>query len=192
MSSRVNWLLVLALLLGSFPGGPRAWSDPMPNVPDLAHKLQRALISLPGYSVFDYVSFRITDDRIVLVGNVLHPQLKEQAEQAVRSVTGVKTVENDIEILPQSQQDNAIRDKVYQSLYQDPQFTSYAVQLVSPVHIIVKSGQVTLEGVVNKSSDRFVAENAVAEVVGSSVVNDHLLAMSSDAGDFSTMSSRLQ
>jgi osmotically-inducible protein OsmY len=153
--------------------------------------LRRALVDLPGYSVLDYVSFRIADDRVLPVGNVLHPEVKQEAEQAIRSVPDVRSVENDIELLPQSEKDDAIRRKVYDRLYGSPQFTSYAVQVVPPVHIIVRNGHVRLEGSVNNPSDRFMAESAVSEAVEPSSVEDHLLATSDDPGELSNLSLRL-
>lgn len=193
VSSRLHRLFVLILLLSSFPGLlDRAWSHPIPAVAGLTHKLQRTLVGLPGYTVFDYLSFRIADDRVVLVGSVLHPELRQEAEQAIRSVPDVTAVDNYIEVLPQSEQDDAIRQKVYDRLYGDPQFTSYAVQLVPPVHIIVRNGHVMLEGLVNNPSDRFTAETAVSEAVGSSAVEDHLLAMSGDAEELSSLRLRLE
>lgn len=187
MSSRITWLLVLALLLCSFPGGPPAWSQPISKIAGLTHKLQKALVDLPGYSVFDYVTFRIADGRVMLVGSVLHPELKQEAEQAIRFIPGVTAVENAIEILPQSGQDDAIRKTVYDRIYRNPQLTWYAVQLVPPVHIIVKNGHVTLEGSVNNPSDRFIAETAVSDAVGLSATENHLLAKH-DIGELSSLS----
>ncbi|HLH01388.1 MAG TPA: BON domain-containing protein [Bryobacteraceae bacterium] len=190
LSSRISWLFVLTLLLCSFPASLRP--DPMPAVTGLTHKLQRALVGLPGYTIFDYVTFRIADDRVVLLGNVLHPEVKQEAEQAIRSIPGVNALDNYIDVLPRSEQDDAIRQKVYERLYGNPQFTWYAVQLVPPVHIIVKNGHVTLEGLVNNPSDRFMAENAACEAAGASAVEDHLLAMSGDIGELSSLGLRME
>jgi osmotically-inducible protein OsmY len=60
------------------------------------------LADLPGYSVFDCVTFHITDGRVVLAGSILHPEEKQEAEQAISSIPGVTAVENAFEILPQS------------------------------------------------------------------------------------------
>ena len=187
-------LRLALLLLCSFSGLlSRAWSQPMPaSIADLTHRLQRALVDLPGYSVFDYVTFRIADDHVVLIGNVIHPEVKQEAERAVRSVAGVTAVQNEIEILPESVQDDAIRKKVYQRIYGNPQFTWYAVQLVAPVHIVVKNGHVTLEGLVNNPSDRFIAESGACEAAEASAVEDHLLTNGGDYGDLSDLRVRLQ
>lgn len=189
---RIERAFFLLLLLCSVPGilAP-VWSEPLPNVLRLTHKLQRALVDLPGYTVFDYVTFRITDDRVVLVGSVLHPEVKQAAEQAIRSMPGVTAVENDIEVLPQSEQDNALRAKVYDRIYRNPQFASYAVQVIPPVHIVVRNGHVTLEGLVNNLSDRFIAQSAASEAVEPSVVEDHLLATTGDTGELASLSMSL-
>lgn len=193
VSLRIRLLFVLPFLLCSFPGLlSRAWSQPTPMSAGLAHKLQHALVDLPGFSIFDYVTFRITDDHVILIGDVLHSEVKQAAEQAVRSVPGVSAVENDIKILPQSAQDEAIRRKVYEHLRGNRQFTWYAVQVVAPVHIIVKNGRVTLEGFVNNPSDRFIVESAASEAVEASAVEDHLLANSDEDGELSDLHIRLQ
>jgi osmotically-inducible protein OsmY len=156
----------------------------------LTQRLQRALVNLPGYTVFDYVTFRIVDGHILLVGEVIHPQVKQEAEQAVRSIPGVSAVENDIQILPPSSADDAIRQKVYNSIYNDPQFSSYAIQVIPLIHIIIKQGQVTLEGTVNNSFDRFMAETAVRNTLEGSIVEDHLLALSGDIEQLPQLSMR--
>lgn len=169
-----------------------ASAQSVPSLTQLTQRLERALVNLPGYTVFDYVTFRLVDGRVLLVGDVLHPQVKQEAEQAVRSVPGVTAVENDIQILPPSSADDALRKKVYNSIYNDPQFSSYAIQLVPRIHIIVKQGQVTLEGVVNNSFDRFMAETAVRNVLEGSTLEDHLLALSGDIEQLPQLSMRSQ
>ncbi|HEY1216456.1 MAG TPA: BON domain-containing protein, partial [Bryobacteraceae bacterium] len=147
------------------------------NISSLTRKLQRALVDLPGYTIFDFVTFRITDDHVVLLGDVLQPELKQAAEQGVRTAIGNNmAVENRIGILPASAQDAAIRRKLYDRLYANPQFTSYAIQAVAPVHVTVKNGRVTFEGWVDSSSDRLLVESAASEVVEAAAVEDHLLA----------------
>ena len=46
------------------------------------------------------------------------------------------------------------------AIYGDPFFTPYANLALPPIHIIVKNGNVTLEGVVNSTMDRTKAEMA--------------------------------
>jgi hypothetical protein len=58
-----------------------------------------------------------------------------------------------IEVLPHSQRDDALRMKVYRAIFQDSGAGEgpYSSTLL---HIIVKNGYVTLEGVVTSEADR--------------------------------------
>jgi hyperosmotically inducible periplasmic protein len=150
------------------------------------------LVDLPDYTIFDFVTFRIADDHVVLLGDVLRPELRQAAERAVRMATGNNMeAENRIEILPASSQDAAIRKKLYDRLYANPQFTPYAIQAVAPVHVIVKNGQVTFEGWVGSSSDRLLIESAASDVVEAKAIKDHLLATNAADTELSQLSWRV-
>ncbi len=66
-------------------------------------------------------------------------------------------MDNQIEILPTSSNDDRIRGAVYRSLYYHPNFTRYAIRAVPPIHIIVKNGDVKLVGVVATDGDKNIA-----------------------------------
>jgi hyperosmotically inducible protein len=62
---------------------------------------------------------------------------------------------------------------VYRAVYGHPGLDRYALRAVPPIHIIVDSGKVTLEGVVSTRSDRDVANIRASGVSGVfSVVNN--------------------
>jgi osmotically-inducible protein OsmY len=168
------------------------WAQSAPRLSSLTHQLQAALVDLPGYTIFDYITFRITEGRVVLLGHVLRPELRQKAEEAIRAVPGVTEIDNQIEVLPASADDNVIRQKAYAQLYSNPRFTWYAVQSVAPIHIVVKNGRVRLEGVVNSPSDRYIAESAISEVVASSALEDRLLASNTEFAELSDLRIRLQ
>ena len=74
---------------------------------------------------------------------------------------------NNIEVLPLSNFDDRIRLNVYRAIYRQPGLDRLSLQAVPPIHIIVKNGNVTLEGVVNSKSDAtraFIAANGVPNV----------------------------
>ena len=82
-------------------------------------------------------------------------------------------VVNKIEVLPVSSNDDRIRRAVFRAIYYNPVLSRYALQAVPPIHIVVRNGDVTLEGVVGASMERNVADaqaNGVAGVF--SVVNN--------------------
>jgi hypothetical protein len=81
--SKAGFLAILFLLcFSALPCRAVLQSQSIAANAALPHRLQRALVDLPGYSVFDYVTSRIADSQVVLLGNVLRPELKRQAEQA--------------------------------------------------------------------------------------------------------------
>jgi hyperosmotically inducible protein len=130
--------------------------EPVPQ--NLVKEVRHQLVLLPYYSVFDNLAFRIEGgDKVVLMGQVVRPALKSDAEPAVKSVPGVASVENNIEVLPPSPLDDQLRIALYRAIYGDPTLSRYGFQAVPSIHIIVKNGRVTLEGVVDGENDKNVA-----------------------------------
>jgi len=159
------WPALLALLSALSPlplpaQTTRAKTPPKPEEKyssTLSREIRHQLLVLPFYSVFDSIAFTLDGNKVTLTGQVVRPTLKEHAEAAVKSIEGVDTVVNHIEVLPVSPADDNLRAAIYRALYEDPTLARYAVQAVPPVHIIVKSGNVTLEGSVSSESDRNLA-----------------------------------
>jgi hyperosmotically inducible periplasmic protein len=69
----------------------------------------------------------------------------------------VEQVNNEIEILPTSFNDDRIRRQVARAVFKQPRLFEYATQPVPPIHIIVKNGHVSLEGIVRNQGDKDVA-----------------------------------
>jgi hyperosmotically inducible protein len=88
---------------------------------------------------------------------VTRPTLKSDAEAAVKSVEGVTTVVNNIEVLPASPMDDQLRRTLYRAIYGEAGLSRYAEQAVPSIHIIVKNGNVTLEGAVGNEMDKNLA-----------------------------------
>jgi hyperosmotically inducible protein len=125
----------------------------------IAKEVRHELITLPYYGVFDNLAFRVDDDgTVTLLGQVARPVLKEDAERVVKHIEGVARVKNEIEVLPVSPDDDRIRRAAFMAIYGDPALsTRYAYQAVPPIHIIVKNGNITLEGVVANQMDKTIA-----------------------------------
>ena len=83
--------------------------------------------------------------------------LKDSAEKVVKGIEGVEKVDNQIEILPPSPNDDRIRQATARAIFNEPRLFRYSMGAVPPIHIIVKSGHVTLEGVVDNQTDKDVA-----------------------------------
>ena len=130
-------------------------------------KIRKELVTLPFYGVFDNLAFRYEEGVVTLYGQVSRPTLKKAAARVVERVTGVDQVVNRIEVLPLSNFDDRIRVAVYRAIYRQPGLDRLSLQAVPPIHIIVKNGNVTLEGVAPNKGDAtraFIAANGVSGV----------------------------
>lgn len=123
----------------------------------ITKEVRHELVMLPYYGVFDNLAYKVNGDKVTLLGQVSRPTLKSDAERAVKTIEGVESVDNRIEVLPTSPNDDQIRRAMYRTIYGDPVLSRYGWGSVPPIHIIVKGGHVTLEGVVDNNSDRNVA-----------------------------------
>lgn len=120
----------------------------------LIREVRHELIMLPYYGVFDNLTFGIEGRTVTLNGQVVQPVTRSDAENAVKHIEGVEKVVNNIEILPPSNMDDRIRREVYRSIYSYGPLFKYGNMAVPPIHIIVKSGRITLDGVVDSESDK--------------------------------------
>jgi osmotically-inducible protein OsmY len=124
--------------------------------------------------VFDNITYEVNGSTVVLSGQVVQPSLKSAAENAVKGIEGVQGVENHIEVLPASPQDDALRMAEFRSIYEDPQLQKYDLGLLKPIRVVVKNGRVTLEGVVDKEQDRELAGVRAKQVPGTLGVTNNL------------------
>ena len=141
----------------------------------LTREIRHQILVLPFYSVFDFIAFNLEGNRVTLTGYVLRHTLKDHAEAAVRSVEGVDTVVNRIEILPASASDDELRRAVYRALYEDSNLAHYAVQNVPPLHIIVKNGSVSLEGAAESLTEKNLAASRASGAPNVQSVKNNLV-----------------
>jgi hyperosmotically inducible protein len=124
---------------------------------NLVREVRHQLLLLPYYSVFDNLAFKVDGDHVTLEGQAVRPTLKSDAENAVKSIEGLSGVTNNIEVLPPSPMDDQLRHALYRAIYGDPTLNKYSWSSVASIHIIVKNGHVTLEGVVDNDADKNLA-----------------------------------
>lgn len=129
------------------PGGPEESR--------IAREVRHQLVTLPYYSIFDDLAFRVDGTTVTLLGVVVWPALKSDAENVTKRVEGVTKVINQIKVLPPSPMDDQIRRAEYRAIYGDPTIgTRYGYRALPSIHIIVENGHVTLEGVVANQFDK--------------------------------------
>ena len=141
----------------------------------ITSEVRHQLLLLPYYGVFDNLAYKVSGDgTVTLEGQVTRPTLKSDAENVVKKIEGVDRVDNQIQVLPTSPADDRIRMATYRAIYGNDVLSQYALRAVPPIHIIVNNGNVTLEGVVNRSMDKQVAETQAKSVPGVFSVTDRL------------------
>ncbi len=127
------------------------------NESRIVQEVRHQLVMLPYYSIFDDLAFKVDGSTVTLVGAVVRPVLKSDAENVTKRVEGVTQVNNQIEVLPVSPMDDRIRRAEARAIYGDSTIgMRYGNQALPPIHIIVKNGQVRLEGVVANEMDKTV------------------------------------
>lgn len=123
----------------------------------LEKEVRHEIVTQPFLGVFDDISFRTEGNTVTLSGQVTRRNLKAKIEQAVKEVEGVVSVDNQIEVLPQSVYDDRLRIALYQTIYGNTTLQRYTLQWNLPIRIIVKNGHATLEGVVGREADKSLA-----------------------------------
>ncbi len=147
------------------------------RVPDgeLAQKLARTLAfdrSNQG-SVFNWFAVNVEDGKVTLTGFARNYIDRDSALSIVASAKGVRDVEDRVEVLPVSIFDDQIRIIAARRIYGGATLQT-AINPVHPIRIIVKNGNVTLEGNVTTSLDRVLAETRLAGIMGVFSVQNHL------------------
>ena len=183
-----SWALVLAMLFA-----PSAFSAERQNASrqrnekkmqeNLVKEVRHQLLLLPYYSVFDNLLFKVDGDKVTLLGQVVRPTLKSDAENAVKDIEGVASVTNQIEVLPVSPMDDGLRRALYRAIYGDTALSRYGMSALPSIHIIVKNGNVALEGVVDSESDKNLANLRASGVTNVFSVTNNLTVGSTDSRD---------
>jgi hyperosmotically inducible periplasmic protein len=120
-------------------------------------EVRHELLMLPYFGVFDNIAYKVDGYNVTLLGQVVRPVLKSDAENVVKRIEGVEHVDNQIEVLPPSPMDDRIRTRLFRAIYGYPALEKYALGVQKPIRIIVKNGRVNLEGVVDNETDKNLA-----------------------------------
>ena len=123
----------------------------------IKREVRHELLMLPYFGVFDNIAYKVEGGTVTLLGQVVRPVLKSDAENSVKRIEGVEKVDNQIEVLPPSSMDDGIRIAEFRAIYQYPALQKYELGVQKPIRIIVKNGRVTLEGVVDNEADKNLA-----------------------------------
>ena len=162
----------------------------------IVRSIQKEVMSLPNYGVFDWITFSLDGYNVILKGYASRPTLKESVERVVKGIEGVAAVENRIETLPTAGNDDRVRTEAYFRIYGNRSLSRYNPNRGSPlflsptrvmtgltldppigfhpIHIIVKNGNITLFGTVLNEADKAIAGMSANQVSGSFKVDNEL------------------
>ena len=137
----------------------------------LGERVADAVRTYSKFSIFDDVNVIVNDGGVTLLGSVTSPQKKEEIEKRVAGIDGVRSVQNNIGVLPASPADQRLRNEVASAIYRHPAFWQYAQVPNPPIHIIIENQRITLTGDVGSQVDSMLAYS-LAQVSGAvSVTN---------------------
>jgi hyperosmotically inducible protein len=174
MKLRPLLVICVVLALASAALGRQAAAPSAAATARITKEVRHELLMLPYFSVFDNLSYKVDGYNVTLIGQVTRPTLKSDAENVVKRIEGVEHVDNQIEVLPVSPNDDRIRRAVYRAIYGYPALQKYALGVQQPIRIIVKNGNVTLEGVVDNEADKNIANIRANGVSGVFSVKNNL------------------
>jgi hyperosmotically inducible periplasmic protein len=137
-------------------------------------KVRKELVTLPYYGVFDNLAYKVEGGTVTLLGQVVQPSTRSDAERRVLKIKGVERVVNQIEVLPLSGFDNSTRARTYRALQRTGGLYRYLLGANPSLHIVVNRGHVTLEGVVGNEGDRRLAYITANSIPGVFSVTNNL------------------
>ncbi len=126
-----------------------------PDAPKIYEKIRHELAMMPYVSEFDFISFAMVGDTVILSGWTVRQTNRSDAQNIVKNIEGVGAVINNIDVLPLGSFDMRIRAAARAALQQN--LSRYFWGSGSDIKIIVKNGDVILLGAVTSSSDKDIA-----------------------------------
>lgn len=174
MKRTIKNLVISMTLVTGFTFATSNTSNPNPTQEALETKVRHELLMLPYLGVFDNLQFRVDGTTVTLLGQASRPTLRSDAGNVVKRIEGVTAINNEIEVLPLSHFDDQLRLRVARSVYGQTALNRYALGVHPSIHIVVKNGNVTLEGVVANKMDANIANIQANSVFGAFSVTNNL------------------
>ena len=153
-----------ATLFGAGNPAPRTLED----------KVRHEILMVPYIGVFDNLNYQVDNGVVTLSGQVTQPVRKTDVERAVKGIPGVIAVNDQIEVLPLSRFDDQIRVRTLRTMLRSAPLDKYFQGVQPGIRIIVRNGDVTLDGFVLNDGDRQIASMAANQVPGVFSVTNNL------------------
>jgi hyperosmotically inducible protein len=132
--------------------------------PKTYEKVRHELAMMPYISEYDFISFVLQGETVLLSGWTVRQTNRSDAGNIVKSIEGVSSVINNIDVLPLGSMDMRIRAAVRAALQMN--LGRYFWGSGSDIKIVVKNGDVILLGNVSNTGDRDIANIRANSVSG--------------------------
>jgi hyperosmotically inducible protein len=166
-------ILFLSIVVAGMAQGDKKFSAKAQD--RITKEVRHQILMLPDFGTFDNIAFQLNGYDVILYGQVVQPTLKDDAAKVIKKIEGVERVENHIEVLPTSGNDDRLRRDLFIAIYRYGPLQHYGVGSNRPIRIIVNHGNVTLEGVVDRESDKNMAGLRANGVPGVFSVRNNLV-----------------
>jgi osmotically-inducible protein OsmY len=123
--------------------------------PETFEKVRHELAMMPYISQFDFISFTMVDEDVILTGWTVRQTNRSEAYNRIKMIEGVKGIVNNIEILPLGKMDMDIRAATRAALQRH--LSRYFWGSGSDIKIVVKNGNIILLGNVASKADSDIA-----------------------------------
>ena len=138
---------------------PAAAAQPVADEAAVEASVARAVTTYGRFTIFDDVTMEVGSGHVTLRGKVTMPFKKEEIGRRAQAAAPEYSFTNEIDVLPASVHDDALRKRVARAIYGNAAFWRQAAMANPPIHIIVERGRVTLTGVVPTEVDRALARS---------------------------------
>lgn len=139
----------------------------------LGERVAESIRTYARFSIFDDINVAVDNRKVTLLGRVTSPQKKAEIEKRVAKIDGIRTLQNEIGVLPVSQSDTRLRNIVASNIYRHPAFWQHAQLPNPPIHIIVENQHITLTGEVSSQVDSMLAYS-LAQVHGALSITNRI------------------
>jgi osmotically-inducible protein OsmY len=135
-----------------------------PGAPKVYEKIRHELAMMPYISEFDFISFTMVGNDVILSGWTVRQTNRSDAQNIVKNIEGVGRIINNVDVLPLGSFDMRIRAAARAALQVN--LSRYFWGSGSDIKIIVKNGDVILLGTVINSGDKDIAGIRLNSVPG--------------------------
>jgi hyperosmotically inducible protein len=136
--------------------------------PKVYEKVRHELAMMPYISEFDFISFSMVGDDVILSGWTVRITNRSEAYNRVKSIEGVENIVNNIDVLPMGRSDMQIRASARAALQRF--LSRYFWGSGSDIKIVVKNGDIILLGTVTTQADSDTANIQCKSVRGAFTV----------------------